>query len=179
MIMPISKDRLEFDINKSKTRILRKIHTILRYQFETPIFEKILNPDSTQIEFSRNTGNMKYIYHNSERIFSYKPTTGTFTLSISGAILLHSNSKPPNHRVVVLSEVQDFIRQGKSVFCKHVIQIHENLRIGSEVLVVTELDELLAVGKLSVPPSYAGLSVGMAVAVRKGIPKIDKSTKTI
>jgi len=170
--MPLPKNRLELDINKSKSRILKKIHAILKFQFETDVFEKILNINNIKIDFSRNTGNMKYIYIEKERILSYKPTTGMFTLSIGGAKLLHSHSSNTNHRVIISSEVEDFIRQGKSVFSHHVIQIEENLRIGSEVLVVNEQDDLVAIGKLSIPPSYAGLSVGQAVAVRKGIQKI-------
>jgi uncharacterized protein with predicted RNA binding PUA domain len=167
--MPLPKDRLELDINKSKSRIIKKIHAILKFQFETDVFEKILTIDNIRIEFSRNTGNIKYIYIEKERVLSYKPTTGMFTLSIFGAKLLHSHSSSPKHRVIILSEVENFIRQGKSVFSHHVIQIEESLRIGSEVLVVNEQDDLLAIGKLSVPPSYAGLMIGQAVAVRKGI----------
>ncbi len=170
--MPLPKNRLDLDINKSKSRILKKIHSILRFQFESDVFEQFLTSDNIKIEFSRNTGNIKYIFLHKERLLSYKPTTGMFTLSILGAKLLHSHSSPPKHRVVILTEVEEFIRQGKSVFSKHVIQIEETLRIGSEVLVVNEQDNLVGVGKLSVPPSYAGLSIGQAVAVRKGIPKI-------
>jgi len=170
--MPLPRHRLDFDVNKSKTRILKKIHSILRFQFESAILTKILTAENITIEFSRTTGNMKYIFLNDQRILSYKPTTGTFTLSILGAKELHSHSVSPKHRVIILSDVEEFIRQGKSVFAHHVLEIEESLRIGSEVLVVNEQDELLAVGKLSVPPSYAGLSIGQAVAVRKGIPKI-------
>ena len=170
--MPLPRNRLEFDVNKSKTRLLKKIQSILRFQFECNVFEQIITLENYKVEFSRTTGNMKYIFRNGERVLSYKPTTGMFTLSILGAKLLHSNTISPNHRVIILSEVEEFIRQGKSVFAHHVIQIHPNLRIGSEVLVVNEQDDLVAVGKLSVPPIYAGLSIGQAVAVRKGIPKI-------
>ncbi len=170
--MPLPNNRLDLDINKSKSRILKKIHAILQFQFESDVFEKILTNDNINIEFSRNTGNMKYIFLNKERLLSYKPTTGMFSLSILGAKLLHSHSSSPQHRVIIKSEVEDFIREGKSVFSHHVIQIDENLRIGSEVLVVNEQDNLVGLGKLSVPPSYAGLSVGQAVAIRKGIPKI-------
>jgi archaeosine-15-forming tRNA-guanine transglycosylase len=170
--MPLPKNRLDLDINKSKARILKKIYAILKFQFESDVFERIITFDNVSVEFSRSTGNMKYIYLDKQRLLSYKPTTGMFTLSILGAKLLHSHSTSPEHRVIISSEVQDFIRNGKSVFAHHVKQIHQNLRIGSEVLVVNEEDELIAVGKLSIPPTYAGLSIGQAVAVRKGIPKI-------
>ena len=170
--MPVAKNQLELDINKSKSRILKKIYSILRFQFESDVFEQILTEENCKIDFSRKTGNMKYIYRNKERLLSYKPTTGMFTLSVLGAKLLHSHSSSPEHRVIIIFEVEDFIRSGKSVFAHHVTKIHQNLRIGSEVLVVNEDDELIAVGKLSIPPHYAGLNIGQAVAVRKGIPKI-------
>ncbi len=172
IFMPIPSNRLDLDINKSKERILKKILAILRFQFETDVFDGVLTESNITIDFSHATGNMKYIYLDKKRFLSYKPTTGMFTLSVSGAKYLHSHSSSPFHRVIVISEVEEFIREGKSVFSHHVKLIDENLRIGSEVLVVNEQDKLLAVGKLSIPPSYAGLSVGQAVAVRKGIPKI-------
>lgn len=170
--MPLPKNRLDLDINKSKSRIMKKIYSILRFQFETDVFEESLKSEHIRIEFSRNTGNMKYIYLNKERLLSYKPTTGMFTLSVVGAKFLHSQSTSPNHRVIIQSEVEEFIRQGKSVFTQHTVYIDEKLRIGSEVLVVNEEDDLVAIGKLSVPPLYAGLTTGQSVAVRKGIPKI-------
>ncbi|MBN2154825.1 MAG: pseudouridine synthase [Candidatus Lokiarchaeota archaeon] len=170
--MPLPTDRLDLDINKSKSRILKKILSILHFQFGTDIFNGILTESRIDIDFSRNTGNIKYIYLDSERIFSYKPTVGLFSLSIEGARLLHTHTTSPHHRVIIQTEVEEFIREGKSVFAQHIVGIDETLRIGSEVLIVNEYDQLIAIGKLNVPPTYVGLSVGQAVNVRKGIPKI-------
>jgi uncharacterized protein with predicted RNA binding PUA domain len=95
---------------------------------------------------------------------------GKFSLSLEGAKLLKSNSNSPHFRVIVMDEVQEFIKQGKSVFCKHVIEIDKILRPGNEVIVVNEKDELLAVGKLLIPSLlFAGKSLGVAVSVRKGV----------
>jgi uncharacterized protein with predicted RNA binding PUA domain len=97
---------------------------------------------------------------------------GQFSLSLEGAKFLILNSKSPQFRVIVMDEVQDFIKQGKSVFCKHVIKIDEILRPGSEVIVVNQKDELLAVGKLLIPSLlFSGRSLGVAVDVRKGVEK--------
>ena len=71
---------------------------------------------------------------------------------------------------MVLSEVAEFIKAGKSVFAKHVVRIDPTLHIGDEVIVVDQEDNLLAIGKLALPPHYfPSMQHGSAVKVRKGI----------
>ena len=85
---------------------------------------------------------------------------------------MHASSKSPKFRIVVNSETASFNRDGKSVFCKFVKDIDDNLRCMDECIVVTPKDELVAFGKLIVSPEEIGLGQqGMAIRVRNGIPE--------
>ena len=168
--MPIARSETQLDINKPKPLLIDKILAILSYQFESDIFAEILKPgEDIKIEFSNNTGRMRHIFLKGVRILTYKPTVGLFNLSKEGAQILKDKSKPPRFRVTIKTEVAEYVRQGKSAFAKHVLNIDPILRIGSEAIVVDEEDNFVAVGKLIIPSlMYAGCSVGAAVNIRKG-----------
>jgi uncharacterized protein with predicted RNA binding PUA domain len=168
--MPIARSETQLDINKPKTLLIEKILAILSYQFESDIFSDIMKPiDEISIEFSNNTGRMKNIFFKSVRILTFKPTVGLFNLSKEGAQLLKVSSKPPRFRVKLRNDVAEYVRQGKSAFAKHILEIDPILRIGSETIVVDEEDNFIAVGKLLIPSiMYTGRSIGAAVNVRKG-----------
>ena len=152
-----------------------KIKKILQFQFEDEVFDSVFNdPKEIKIEFSRKTKKFKLIFFKGKRFFSFKPDVGKFSLSIYAAKFLYDNTVKPKFRVTIQTDVQDFIKNGKSVFAKHAIKIAPHLRPNDEVIIVNEEDELLAVGKLKIPASdlYYNKSIGMAVDVRKGINKM-------
>jgi predicted RNA-binding protein (TIGR00451 family) len=69
-----------------------------------------------------------------------------------------------------MSEISEFIKKGRNVFCKHVIDIDNNLRPLDELIVVNEEDELLGIGRLMIPVAYVKVfNIGVAIKVRKGI----------
>jgi archaeosine-15-forming tRNA-guanine transglycosylase len=175
--MPVSKSEPNLDINRPKGLVIEKILQVLEYQFGKPVFKEILiDYNNIEIEYSKKTGKIKYIFYDGKRLLSYKPRVGMFSLSESSAHFLHKNSKKPDFRVSVLSEIEEYIREGKSVFSKHVLEIDKNLRIGNEVIVVNETDDLIGFGKLMIPSLlYSGKPTGVAVSVRKGV----KSDPTI
>lgn len=171
--MPISRSLFELDINKPRILVIEKICAILRYQFGKSIFNEILMDDrNVEIEFSKNTGKIKNVFYKKQRILTYKPTVGQFNISLHAGKIIKEKTEPPNFRVVILNDVQEFIKDGKSVFSKHVVKMDPNLRPGNEVIVVNEYDEMLAVGKLNIPSIlYPSKDLGVAVSVRKGIGK--------
>lgn len=78
----------------------------------------------------------------------------------------------PKIRAVVLSEVSEFIRKGRNVFCKHVVDIDSSLRPNDEVIVVNQNNDLLAIGKLVIPVPYIrSFQTGIALKIRRGIGK--------
>jgi len=152
---------------------LRKVKGICDYQFGQEITDILFeNESEIQIIFSRNTGKIKHVYHDKNLLLNLRPTNGFFTLSLLSAERIINNTPLPKLRVVVLNEISEFIRKGRNVFCKHVVDIDDLLRSNDEVIVVNQRDELLAIGKLMIPVPYVGsFQTGIAVKIRKGISK--------
>ena len=155
---------------------LRKIKGISDYQFGIDITDILFDEsEKIRIERSKNTKKIRYIYYKNNLMLALRPTNGLFTLSLFSAKKIIENTQAPRLRAIILTEVSEFIRKGRNVFCKHIVNIDNNLRTLDEVIVVNQNDELLAIGRLKLPVSYVkSFSSGVAVNVRKGIykPKI-------
>ena len=105
-------------------------------------------------------------------MLNLRPTNGFFTLSLFAANKIIKNISTPRLRAVVLNDISDFIRKGRNVFCKHVLDIDDNLRPLDEIIVVNQKNNLLAIGKLAIPIPYVrSFKTGIAIKVRKGIDK--------
>ncbi|TFG04965.1 MAG: hypothetical protein EU536_03330 [Promethearchaeota archaeon] len=143
----------------------------LRFQFS--LSDEELNqflPAPLVFEISKKTDRLRYIYFNSQLWGMIRPNDGFFLLSSLSARQLAQISSPPNYRVIVQSEVGEFIRDGKNVFAKHVVDCDSHLVPYSEVIVVDEQDQPLAFGKLLLNKQEAlAFTEGVAVKVRKGI----------
>ena len=149
---------------------LRKIKAISDYQFGIDVTD-ILFDDLENIHLKRspNTNKIRYIYHKDNLLLSLRPNNGLFTLSLYSAKMIVDKTSAPKLRVIVLDEISEFIRKGRNVFCKHVVDIDVGLRPLDEIIVVNQADELLAIGKLKIPVSYVkAFSSGVAINIRKG-----------
>lgn len=155
----------------SRKDLFFHIFSILSYQFNENFATEFLRPfEKMTFKFSKKTGKVKHIFNNKVLEANYRPSLGTFSITIDAAKRILHKIEYPNFRVQVQSDISDFISNGKSVFAKHVKTLDPNLRIGNEVFVVDEQDNLLAVGKLSLPPKYIPyFKFGSAVNVRQGI----------
>jgi predicted RNA-binding protein (TIGR00451 family) len=152
---------------------LRKIKTICDYQFG-PLITDVLfdNNNNIRIKFSKNTGRMRHIYYQENLLLNFRPTNGFFTLSLFSAKKIIKSVPKPILRVIVQNEISEFIKKGRNVFCKHILDIDDNLRALDEVIIVNQKDELLAIGKLMFPVPYLrSFKRGIAVNVRRGIDK--------
>lgn len=154
-----------------KIQLFNVLHQIFCYQFSEKIADLFLEPfEDMIIKFSRRTGKVKQIFYNGELQSTYRSPFGTFSITLQAAFRILKHIPRPHNRVQVQLDVVDYIKQGKSVFSKHVELIDENLKIGDEVFVVNGSDELLAIGKLNAPVNLIlSSSSGCAVKVRKGI----------
>ena len=149
---------------------LRKIKAISDYQFGIDVTD-ILFDDLENIHLKRspNTNKIRYIYHKDNLLLSLRPNNGLFTLSLYSAKMIMNKFPAPKLRAIVLDEISEFIRKGRNVFCKHVMDIDVGLRPLDEIIVANQADELLAIGKLKIPVSYVkSFSSGVAVNIRKG-----------
>ncbi|MFX0031206.1 MAG: PUA domain-containing protein [Candidatus Hodarchaeota archaeon] len=152
---------------------LRKVKAISDYQFGTKITDILFdNSEKVHVSFSKNTGTIRHVYYDNNLMLNFRPDNGFFTLTLFAAKRIISNISTPKLRVIVLNEISEFIKKGRNVFCKHVIDIDADLRALDEVIVVNQDDELLAIGKLMFPTPYVkSFKRGIAVNVRKGLNK--------
>ena len=152
---------------------LRKIKSISDYQFGNDITDILFNKEEIlAIERSKNTKKIRYLYYDNNLLLSLRPTNGFFTLSLFSARKIINNILAPRLRIIVLTDISEFIKKGRNVFCKHVVEVDSNLRPLDEVIVVNQEDELLAIGRLKLPVDLIqSFKTGIAVMVRKGVNK--------
>ena len=160
-------------MNNSSYNIIRVIKAITDYQFGSAITNALFEEfPISDIEYSKNTGRIRHIYVNDELYLNYRPNIGLFSLSLIAARRILVKTDPPKLRVIVLNEISEYIKEGRNVFNKHVVDIDNNLRSLDEVIIVNQLDELLGIGRLKLPIPYVrSFNNGIAVIVRKGINK--------
>ena len=64
-----------------------------------------------------------------------------------GAIWIHNHLPKPLFRVTIDPEVIPFLKTGRSLFAKFILESDGQIRIGDEVLVVDPNDNLIASGR--------------------------------
>lgn len=148
---------------------LYKLRRIADYQFGLGIGD-ILFPQGIKVRKSRKTGKIKEIYYQGKLLATKRPRDGFFALSIEGAKRILKATEKPRLRVIVKKQVAEYIMKGRNVFAKHIVNADLNIRPGSEVIVVDEDDNLLAIGKAILNgEEMLAFKKGIAVKVRKGI----------
>ena len=99
-----------------------------------------------------------------------RATDGLYTLKIEGGKSLHEYFKPPFLRVVIKKEAVPFIKDGKSVFSKFVIDCDDNLKPYDECIIVDDKDNFLGTGRCLLNKNeMLSFNFGMAVKVREHI----------
>lgn len=146
-----------------------KIIAIGNYQFGDGAGDALFN-GKIEIEKSKKTGKIRHIYSNKALIANMRASDGYFVLAKEGAKRLHRMMKYPQNRIVVNKDSEAFVREGKSVFSKFVIECDINIRANDEILIVSENDDLLGFGKsLLNHNEIMSFNTGQAVKTRKGI----------
>ena len=146
----------------------------LSFQFSITRDEiNALIPPNIKIELSKKTKRLKYIYLNDKLWLILRPNDGSYLLTPASAIFLVKILPFPKLRVIVQSDVAEFIQKGGNVFAKHVVDFDPAIIPYSEVIVVNERDVPLAIGRAILTKKEAiAFAKGIAVKVRKGIPSI-------
>jgi predicted RNA-binding protein (TIGR00451 family) len=150
---------------------LRKLRSVANYQFGMEAGE-ILFPPHVKAAYSKKTGRMRLIYRDNVLIATLRPNDGLIALTLAGAEALLRKLPHPTLRVVVKNEVSDYIKRGRNVFAKHVVEADPDLRPQDEVIVINQRGELLAVGKAHLSSGeMLSFKSGVAVRVRRGVVK--------
>ncbi len=125
--------------------------------------------DELEFTFSKRTGKIKHVTL-SNKIIATLRSDGGFALTLDGAALLLNTNKIKESCIIVRNDVRNFIKNGRSVFCKHVIFCGNDIKAGSDVIILDEDNNLLAVGKAVLPSSMIkAFKRGIAVKIRHAI----------
>ena len=159
-----------WDVRYAKDDV-KKVKAIADYQFGMGAGEALFK-GNINIEKSKKTGKIRHIYDGKTLIVNMRASDSYLILSKEGAKRLHAAMPFPQNRVVVNEDSVPFALDGKSVFCKFVVDCDENIRSKDEVLIVDEDDKLLAYGKsLLGACEIEQFETGQAIKTRKGMKK--------
>jgi uncharacterized protein with predicted RNA binding PUA domain len=147
---------------------LRGLRRAADYQFGRAAGAALF-PTRSAVEITHtSSGRPRQVHADDGRLATYA-TDGRFVLGLAGGRRLLAAYEAPRHRVVVGSESEPFVREGRNAFAKFVREADPELRPGDEAVVVHENGDLLAVGRAELPGSgMADFETGMAVKVRQG-----------
>ena len=119
---------------------------------------------------SKRTGKIRNVICDGSHVVSMRAEDGLFTLKLDGGRRLHSKIKYPLLRVIVADDAVPFVKEGKSVFAKFVLDCDPNLRPYDECILVDEQDLFLGIGRtLLTRNEMLSFRYGMAVKTRDSI----------
>jgi len=163
-------NKYDLEIRYKKDDV-KKIKAIADYQFGNGAGEALFT-GNINIEKSKKTGKIRHVYDGKTLIVNMRASDSYLILSKEGAKRLHKAFNYPKNRVVVNEDSEPFALDGKSVFCKFVVECDENIRSNDEVLIVNKQDKLLAYGKsLLGACEIKQFNTGQAIKTRKGMKK--------
>lgn len=134
-----NKKDIDFDI--------KRIIMVANMQFGKKTGNILFKNDNISLVKSKKTGKIRNVLYGKKHLVSMRAEDGMFTLKIEGAKILHKNFKKIILRVIVDDDAVSFVKEGKSVFAKFVVECDPNLRPFDECLIVDKKDNLLAVGR--------------------------------
>lgn len=160
---------------KASAFTCRRVETIARFQFGDGFgqhVESVAKAGMLSVKHSRKTGKLRYVYDGDDLLLVSRPTDGYFSMSLHAARIINEIEIKEGtmvNGVKVLTEVSEFIRKGRNVFAKHVVDPSPQIRPLQEIYVTDEQRTLLAVGKALLSGNdMAWFSSGIAVKVRHG-----------
>lgn len=143
---------------------MERIKSTLTIQFPGIALDRIVNEIAVSI--SRKTGRIRGISdkQTGERLFSLRTSDGRYLPTFEGGRRLLKSGYEAQ-RIIMSSEASPFIASGKSAFCKHVLSVDPGVVPYSEVLLLDEDGNYLAVGTAQ-QPGYAILDLDSGVAAK-------------
>jgi 7-cyano-7-deazaguanine tRNA-ribosyltransferase len=144
----------------------RKLRALLIHQWGQNA-GKIADLEDLQIVLSKSTGKIRHCKSNDEILFTVVPTTGLLTPTYRGGQELLRVGLDDTYKVIIDSDVSEFVAAGKSALAKFVKKAEANLKAGEEVLVLDEVQNLLGTGRAIVSGQEMIIfNRGVAVQIR-------------
>ena len=148
---------------------LKKIQKIADFQFGQGSGE-VLFSGNIEVERSKGTNRIRFIYRDGIRICSFRVRDGFLVPSLAGGTLLHENNL--GFKVIVNEDSEPFVRDGKTVFAKHVLEADQDISIKDEVIITNQNNEFLGIGTAKITGSMMiERDKGTAVSTRNGMKK--------
>ncbi|KXH76049.1 MAG: hypothetical protein AM326_07935 [Candidatus Thorarchaeota archaeon SMTZ-45] len=144
----------------------RKLRALLMYQWGENV-GKLADHEDLQIELSKSTGKIRHCKSKGEVLFTNVPTTGLLTPTYLGGVELLNVGIEDTYKVIIDSDVSEFVASGKSALAKFVKHANAALKAGEEVLVLDEAQDLLGTGRaLMTGTEMTFFKRGVAVTIR-------------
>ena len=141
----------------------KKLKKSLKYLYGFNKYDSLKDLD-LEFRLSKKVNKIKEIKHNEKTLFTFR-NNGTISLTIEGAKRLTVDENMKKHVIKVEKDVEDFVKNGKSIFCRHIKYAENNIRPKIEIITLSNNDEILAVGT-SILPGEAMKKMQRGVAVK-------------
>jgi len=131
----------------------------------------VLPKEGFRLYYSRRSARVKTIFLNGRLFATIKPN-GAMALSMEGAAILSKSPRFRQNCVQVSDDVAEFVKGGKSVFCKFVRWAGKNVYPRGEVAIINSSGRVIGVGMAIMNGAVmAQFKSGAAVKVRAGLRK--------
>jgi len=149
---------------------VRRLAIMVDYLFGRGV-SRVLPKEGFRLYYSRRSGRVKTVFYDGKLFATIKPN-GAMALSVAAAAMLARSPRFRQNCVQVSDEVAEFVKGGKSVFCKFVKWAGKNVYPKSEVTIIDGSGRVLGVGMAILNgAAMAQFKSGAAVKVRAGLSK--------
>ena len=149
---------------------LRRVSLMVDYLFGRGV-SSVLPKEGFRLYYSRRSARVKTIFLNGRLFATVKPN-GAMALSMEGAAILSKSPRFRQNCVQVSDDVAEFVKGGKSVFCKFVRWAGKNVYPRGEVAIINSSGRVIGVGMAIMNGAVmAQFKSGAAVKVRAGLKK--------
>lgn len=159
-------DGLNSQLERQDPWTVRKLKAVLSFQWGKKA-ASLADTNNLQLSISKSTGKIRHVKVADEILLTLVPTTGLFTPTYEGGLILLKHGLEDQYIVTIDDEVSEFVSAGKSALAKFVTKASPELYAGEEVLVVDSEQSLLGVGKALLSGSeMVTFQRGVAVNIR-------------
>lgn len=125
-------------------------------------------PKKIEITHSKKTGRIRTVHHD-EKLLCTLRIDGGLAITPYFAQLLLASKKFRENCLEVNADAAPFVKEGRSVFCKHVVSAGKNIRIASDTPILFE-DNVIAVGRAVLSSEMINdFQRGVAIKVRDSL----------
>ena len=125
-------------------------------------------PRETKITLSKKTGRIRTLHHKDKLLCTLR-IDGGLAITPYFAQLLLKSKKFKENCLIINNDAAPFVKEGRSVFCKHVVWKGKNIRISADTPILFE-DKVIAVGRAVLSSEMINdFQKGVAVKVRDSL----------